>query len=86
MEDNAFLMVRGADGNLDNPLNDVSMALGGSSGKLFPDHELMNEGGSDLRELPDDAAGFEEALLRGDMAQFGEQDGQTNFLVNEIYG
>ena len=37
IEDNAFLMVRGADCNLDNPLNDVSMALGGSPGKLFPD-------------------------------------------------
>jgi len=62
MED-TFMMVRDGGVGLDDPLNDVSMALGD---RILPDVDDAMEG-SAFRNLPDEAAGFEDALLRGDM-------------------
>ena len=64
MEDQTLLVMRDAEGNQFDPLNDVSMGLGG---KLLPDaaaDEQMEL--SAFREVRDDAAGFEDALLQGD--------------------
>ena len=57
--------------------HDESMAVGV---KLLPD-DLME--GSQFRIMPDDAAGFEEVLLRGDIEQpifEGERSMPINFL------
>ena len=69
MEDQTLLVMRDAEGNQFDPLNDVSMGLGGGASgmKLLPDaaaDEQMEL--SAFREVRDDAAGFEDALLQGD--------------------
>ena len=64
MED-TFLMVRDGAAGLNDPLNDVSIALGA---KILPaDHDLME--GSAFRSLPDLAGEFEDVLLRGDVSE-----------------
>ena len=62
MED-TFMMVREGDGGGD-PLNDVSAAIGSGGKLLHAADDMMEE--SLFRNLPDEAAGFEDALMRGD--------------------
>ena len=81
MED-TFLMVREGGAGNDDPLNEISMALDPEM-KLMPDDHPM-DGGSAFRSIPDEAAGFEDALLRGGDREFehlgGPDLGQVAFL------
>lgn len=61
MED-TFLMVRDDGEAGADPLNDVGVGM-----KLFPDADEMMMDASAFRNIPDEPAGFEDALLRGDM-------------------
>ena len=63
--DDTFMMVREG-GDAQDPINDLSMAIG-SGGKFMAAggaDEMMEE--SLFRNVPDEAAGFEDALMRGD--------------------
>lgn len=88
MED-TFMMVREGDGG--DPLNDVSVAIG-SGGKLLQGTDDMLEE-SLFRNLPDEAAGFEDALMRGDaelqdqpLMDGADQSMQMNFLDQSKFG
>jgi hypothetical protein len=61
--DETFMMVREG-GDAQDPLNDVSMAIGSGGKILAGADDLMEE--SLFRNLPDEPAGFEDALMRGD--------------------
>ena len=56
--EDTFIMVR--DGGEADPLNDVSM-----NARILPEGDALLEG-SMFRNMPDEAAGFEHDLLRGD--------------------
>ena len=70
MED-TFLMVRDGEGEHgnDDPLNDISMGIDPAM-RLMPEDQPMD--GSAFRNIPDDAEGFEQALLRGGDMEFDQ--------------
>jgi hypothetical protein len=62
MED-TFLMVRDSAAGVNDPLNDMSMALGD---RILPaDYDMME--GSAFRNMPDEAAEFEDVMLRNEI-------------------
>ena len=64
-------MVRDGEGEHgnDDPLNDISMGIDPTM-RLMPEDQPMD--GSAFRNIPDDAEGFEQALLRGGDMEFDQ--------------
>jgi len=57
-----FLVLRDGDGA--DPLQDASIAMGSAQKMMFNEDEFVE--GSIYRNLPDEAAGFEDVLMRGE--------------------